>query len=189
MITLGSLSAIEWLFRNSIEENCKAGGDASRVLVHARSGQIGSLKNRQLVALNISSYTFRIVTLFDFSTDRAAIARFDKQFAGDENISKDTKLGDTIAELTNMICGSVNRRLGDTFRHAGMSTPMLLDHSCAQYISMLDPTHVMQLEVVIEDSVCFDLTICICVGANVTLDFDVDRSSHQESGSGEIELF
>lgn len=189
MMTSASQVSIEWLFRNAIEENVLAGGHAKRVAIHNKPEADDNKRNSQLVALNIASYTFRIVALFDFSTDPLTLAHFSRQAANTGCEHSNHTLSDSFTELTNMICGAVNRQLGKAFRHAGMSTPMLLDSTCAHYISLLNPTHVLRLEVRLDDSVRFDVMVCTCLSRNTRLDFSVAQSKHEEAESGELQLF
>jgi len=189
MMTTASKQSMEWLFRKSIEENLLAAFHASRVLISNKPEGVDNRKNRKIFVLNISSYTFRVVVLFNFGTDGLTHTHFSRQSSNvDEGRSKH-KLEDSIAELANMICGSVNRHLSEAFRHAGMSTPIQLDSACAHYISMLAPSHVMRFEVKLDDLLSFDVMICTCLSQNTKLDFTVDQLQHEDIEHGALELF
>ncbi|WP_156970618.1 hypothetical protein [Andreprevotia chitinilytica] len=185
-MTPRAVAAIEWLFEQSIQDNIHAGsGENSRFdkrkITQAEQGE------RKLVVLNISSYLFRIVALFDFDSSPSTV-----QYLQRHSRSQDLQgqlLLDAYAELVNMICGKVNRALCEAFRHAGMSTPFFLESSCAAYVDLLEPTHAQTYEVAIGDDVRFNLIVCICSSDDGQVDFDVDRTAQPEEIGGELELF
>jgi hypothetical protein len=98
-------------------------------------------------------------------------------------------LTDAYAELVNMVCGAVNRGLGVPFPHIGMSTPYILESSCVKYAAALDPQYLQRYEVLINDAVRFNLTICLCAGADTTLDFRIDTYEAEAESAGELEMF
>jgi hypothetical protein len=89
----------------------------------------------------------------------------------------------------NLICGKVNRDLGKAIFHSGLSTPFFLESTCAQYLSILNPTHTHIIDAVVNDNVHFSLTICICTAADAAIDFQMDQSTQTETATGEMELF
>lgn len=191
MISAKAITSIGWLFEQAIRENSVAGGQDRCVVTSrplAAMPQADAAK-RQLVVLNISSYVFRIVALFVFESDAATATHFARVLRSNQPQLQGQALLDAYAELTNMICGAVNRGLRADFRHSGMSTPFLLESSCADYVSILNPSHTHAYDVEINESVRFQLVVCSCVAASANLDFDIDRSTREEEVSGELELF
>lgn len=191
MITANASTSIDWLFEKSVRDNSVLdAGDRCIVTAKAEMAAPIDGANRQLVVLNISSYVFRLVALFDFATDAATVSHLARLSRSPDKALEGQALADAYAELVNMICGAVNRGLCAEFQHAGMSTPFLLETSCAHYLPALAPTRVKSYEVVINDAVRFDFTVCICVANASTLDFTIDRTEKQEvASSGELELF
>lgn len=188
MISPRAHAALDWLFEKSVRDTCVIGPeDHCAVIRQPQIVPADEAAKRQLVVLNISSYLFRIVTLFDFDTDAATSAYLGRLVRSKESL-KDQALCDAYAEFVNMICGAVNRRLGEAFP-AGMSTPFLLENTCSRHVSLLAPARMQPFDVVINDSVRFNFTVCICMAEETVLDFDIDRSEPEDASSGELELF
>lgn len=190
MISANAVNSIEWLFDKAIRDNSTPEPD-DRCTVEVKSGMSPLVESaaHRLVVLNISSYAFRIVALFDFGTDAATLAHLAKiMHRGDETFERQALL-DAFGEFTNRVCGEVNRGLTANFRHSGMSTPFILANSCLSYLSVLEPSQVRSFEVAINDTVRFEAIVCICVDSETSLDFQIDRSAQEETSSGELELF
>lgn len=190
MISAKSIAAIDWLFEKSVVDHCVADeqGSCTTKLSHGVPATQESA-DRHLVALNISSYQFRIACLFDFDTGQPAAAYLARLSRSTQPILAGQALHDAYAELVNMVCGAVNRGLHGALLHTGMSTPNVLDRSCRRYINLLAPAHVSHIEVVIEPALSFGLTLCVCLAPKAELDFDIERHAAAEVSSGEIELF
>lgn len=190
MITANAIAAIDWLFEQSIRQHSTAGPeDICAIDIMPDAGPGSSQGKRHLVALTISSYLFRLVALFDFDTQEATTAHLARMAGKPDQQLDGQALGDAYAEMVNMICGGVNRGLAAVFRHSGMSTPFVLESTCAGYLPMLDPTQGRLLKVAINDSVRFDIMLCTCVAAGTTLDFHIDRHQIEDTSAGELELF
>lgn len=190
MISPKAAASIAWLFERALRENSVAGPqDQCLVTRRPPAALPGDDAKKQLVVLSISSYVFRIVALFVFDTNPQTAAHFAKLARSTNPHLQGQALSDAYAELVNMICGAVNRGLRADFRHSGMSTPFVLESSCAQYVSILNPSQTHAFEVVVNDGVRFQLIVCTCVAGGANLDFDVDRSAQEEEVSGELELF
>ncbi|MBV8634226.1 MAG: hypothetical protein JO002_07030 [Burkholderiaceae bacterium] len=188
MLTPRSIHAIEWLFQQSIGENVRTADQrAPQISPVVQPPTYDTRTRRRLVVLNLSSYQFRIVALFDFADDDATrhyLCRHARADKLDEQV-----LLDAHAELVNMICGQVNRSLCDVFRHVGMSTPFFLESDCVSHVALLKPTHTAHLDVNAQDGVRFGVTLCVCTADSARIDFDVDRSQPVEESAGELELF
>ncbi|WP_028536666.1 hypothetical protein [Paludibacterium yongneupense] len=187
MITDRACEAIDWLFEQGIRENSLAEGGQSCVLSHHDAPLVGEGR-RQLIVLNISSYQFRLVAMFDFALDDATAAHLAALSRSPRPLEGQALL-DSCAELVNMICGAVNRGLSATFWHAGMSTPFALESSCLGHVAILAPQRIRTIAVEIGQAVRFNVTVCLCTARDKTLDFDVDRSLAEADSAGELELF
>jgi hypothetical protein len=190
MITASAISSIESMFEHSVRENSRVGAEDGCVITRlpglAPADKPG---NRKLVVLNISSFIFRMVVVAEFDSDASTVAHLAKILRIPDANLEGRALLDGYAEFVNMICGTVNRKLCAEFRHAGMSTPFFLDEACATYLAMINPAATRSLEVVINDSAHFRLTICTCVARDIELDFDIARFEQEGDPTGELELF
>lgn len=190
MMTAKASAAMDWLFEKAIRDHCVLDGGASCTVTRKAEGAVAAEgSQRQLVVLNMSSYLFRIVALFDFDNTAATTAHLTGQGRGGDRSLDDQAQFDIYAEFVNMVCGAVNRGLCAEFLHAGMSTPFRLESSCARYLSVLKPTRVQSFEVAVDDGMRFDVTVCVCLASGATLDFDVDRREPEVEAAGELELF
>lgn len=190
MMTAKASAAMDWLFEKAIRDHCVLGGGASCTVTRKAEGTVAAEDSpRQLVVLNMSSYLFRIVALFDFDNAAATTAHLAGQVRGGDRSRDDQAQFDIYAEFVNMVCGAVNRGLCAEFLHAGMSTPFRLENSCARYLSVLNPTRVQGFEVEVDDGMRFDVMVCVCLANGTTLDFDVDRREPELESAGELELF
>jgi hypothetical protein len=190
MISRDARESIEWLFDKAIREHSlNAASDRCEIHPHPGREVAGSAPAADLVVLNISSYLFRIVALFEFERDGGMRSHLAGLLGLDERTLDEHALFDAYAEFVNMVCGAVNRGLSACF-HAGMSTPFFLESACVDHVSILQPTGIVVLTVTINDAARFRLTLCIQVASNETLDFRVDRHEDEKVGaSGELEFF
>jgi hypothetical protein len=190
MISQSAKAGIEWLFEKAVRENSVSGdGDTCVLTKLLADKEIPSTTHQQLVVLSISTYLFRIVALFQFNDDALTnehMVRMTRSLTPDLD---EQALSDAYAELVNMVCGAVNRGLGVPFPHIGMSTPYILESSCANYAAALEPQYLQRYEVAINDSMRFNLTVCLCAGADIALDFRIDTYEAEEELAGELELF
>lgn len=189
MISRDARESIEWLFDKAIREHSvKTSSDSCEIHPHAGRDTAGSGSSAHLVVLNISSYLFRIVALFEFERDGGMRAHLAGLLGLDEQKLDEHALFDAYAEFVNMVCGAVNRGLSARF-HAGMSTPFFLESACVDHLAILHPTAIMALGVNLNGAARFRLTLCVQVAGNETLDFRLDRQEQQLESSGELEFF
>lgn len=189
MISPGAEASIEGLFENAIRGNAVLPDD--QCLIDWRDGHAlpPADDHRRLVALTVSTYLFRIVALFDFGTDAATATHMARLTRAGKARLDGQELLDAFSELCNVICGEVNRGLSSTFRHAGMSTPFVLERSCMAHVETLAPSALWLGRVTVNDSVGFSASICLCAGKDADLDFHIDTSARQLNLTGELELF
>lgn len=191
MITQSATSGIEWLFEKAVRENSISGPEdhCSLSKITAGKDNLAASGSQHLVVLTISSYLFRIVALFQFKDEpdtRAHMARMTRSQTPD---LEPQALSDAYSELVNMVCGAVNRGLGQPFPHIGMSTPFTLESSCANYVAALEPKYLQRYEVAVNGSAIFNLTLCLCAANDTSLDFRIDTYEPESESSGELELF
>jgi CheY-specific phosphatase CheX len=188
MISTASLNSLERLFEQSVLDNCLTEErENAKITLHETPPDIGG--KRRLVVQNIASYHFRIVILTEFAEDARTIKHMAKMMRRSEREMDGQLLLDAYTETVNMISGSVNRNLASTFRHVGMSTPSFIDTACTDYLSILAPAAVKTLSLDSSELARINLTLCVCVSGKKPLDFRIDPPRHEETTTGELELF
>lgn len=140
---------------------------------------LSKLKEKKLLVLTISSFLFRLVTIFHFNENQAARDYFKKGVSGET-------VTDVLSEIGNLCCGAINRDLLHHVSHLGMSTPYVLDSQCLPFLNELKPGFVTGYEININRSLQMHATLCVC--AYAPIDFSVDMSAVEET-TGELELF
>ncbi len=190
MMSSNAVAAIRRLFEQSLRENCISGPN-DECLISDSSGMapFAERDQHQVVVLNISSYAFRIVALFEFNEDAETSAHLARISHREVRSLQRQDLLDAYSEFVNLICGKVNRDLGKVIFHSGLSTPFFLESTCAQYLSVLKPSNTHILDAVVNHKVHFRLTVCICAADDISIDFQVDQTAHEETTTGEMEMF
>lgn len=141
--------------------------------------EIVSAPYTQLFLLTISSYLFRLTTIFHVSKDKQAEAYYTRNGEGNDFL-------EVFSEQGNMCCGAMNRELGNHFLHLGMSTPSVLDSACTPFLNELKSNHISRHTIRINCAFSIQATLCLRAYAN--LDFKVDTHAPEEE-YGTIELF
>ena len=186
MFSAAAAESIYWLFEQALQDNAIAEpGQACRVALQPAPSTATSAGH--LVVLNISSYSFRIVALFDFPASPDLRSHLAKKVRSHSTALEGQAWLDALSEMVNMTCGAVNRGLCTAFRHAAMSTPFVLERHCGQFIEEIGPAVTACFAVTVNEDVRFDLTLCLC--AKEVVDFRVDRSGGAVEEAGELELF
>ena len=192
MITPRASSTLSCMFETAIRDNCLTGPqDNCRILPLPNLMQDDEAldPSHRLIVLNIASYTFRMVAVFDFATDAATLTHLAQIVRSDISNLHGQVLNDALAEFVNMICGSVNRGLCAQQQHVGMSTPFVLESSCARYLSILAPDQIQRHTASINEAMNFQFWLCISTARETTLDFEVIRHQPEAVTGGELELF
>jgi hypothetical protein len=159
---------------------CLAAEASDSVLISPlRAAKTGEAPQEHILVLTIASYVFRLLILFHLDKDERTADYFTRG-------NPDQTLDNVIGEVGNLCCGAINRDLGHHFLHTGMSTPALLNKQCLPHLPELNPTYVSRHEIVINNAVRMQATLCFC--AYAPIDFKVDASVAQEV-CGELELF
>lgn len=135
---------------------------------------------RKIVVLTISSYLFRLLTIFHVDPDRGTQAYYKGGEAG-------RACHEIFGERGNLCVGAMNRELGNHFPHTGMSTPAVLEGKCIGFLDALRPAYVSRHRIGINAAVSLHATLCLC--AYAPIDFRVDATAALEEATGGLELF
>jgi hypothetical protein len=138
------------------------------------AGQPGEI----LLVVTISSFVFRLLTLFQVGADPATRAYY---VSGAQQ-----SLDEAFREFANMCCGALNRELAEQIPHLAMSIPYTLSSRCLAFLGELRPSFLSSTAVTINDSVRLQVTLCMCCSAAV--DF-VASAPPAATASGELEMF
>ncbi|GGP23101.1 hypothetical protein [Silvimonas iriomotensis] len=186
MFTPGAVTAISQLFENALIEHGRSNPQEEVEVERVAMMDEGT---GHLVVLNISSYLFRIVAVFEFGTDEASCAHMARLTRSAAPRLEGQALHDACSELVNMICGAVNRNLCTGFRHVGMSTPFVLERNCRDYLSGINPDGIVSFTATVNRDMQFGLTLCFCADRTAQVDFVLPRVMEVVADAGELELF
>ncbi len=179
MISQRAKQGIDYIFAKSVKANLAlASGDVCDIQMLS-GNKSGEFSEKNIVVLTITSFLFRVLTIFHVDEDAATRNYFLKE-------GSDKTFLEVFSEIGNLCVGSMNRDLLRHFPHLGMSTPYTLDSRCIQFINELNPAHLSRHAITINDAVRLQATLCMCVYAPI--DFVVDRSAVEEETGG-LELF
>ena len=153
-------------------------GDVCEIVALNKNSDI-SIHEKNIVVLTISSFLFKVLTIFHIGEDEET----KNYFLG---TSPNKSLTEAFSEIGNLCIGAMNRELLQYFPHLGMSTPYTLSSRCLSFLSELNPEHVSRYSITINNSARLQATVCICGYAPI--DFSVNREETVDT-SGELELF
>jgi hypothetical protein len=187
MISSTAMASFDWLVRQSLQETCRPGGECE-ISLRARALSEPDPAETDLLLLNISSYQFRLMSLFHFCPDQAWRAQLGSILRSPDAVAEHA-MQDAHGELANMVCGAINRTLAREFRHVGMSTPLRLDPGCLGHFPMLNPDQVWTYAIDFGSGGRFALSICLFLNQGESLDFRLDQHAAEEESAGELELF
>lgn len=184
MISDHAKKSIEYLLTKALEGSFNV-GDRKPVVMPIQT--MNALSDMRVVALTVSSYTFRLMVMIHFTTDMDTR----KCLSGPTDAENDTaisisELCDAISEKGNLCCGILSRELAEFFPHVGMSTPNYLDQQSISYLSILQSDYIEYFHMQLSDDVSFYVTLCTCTYED--MDFMVETEKEVEE-TGELELF
>lgn len=189
MISPETAMAFDGLIESALNNNCVS-PDAEAVIVSAMTGKPIFATDTPLctVVVSISSYRFRIVTLFEIPTSATTLKYFSSVVgAGASNESYSV---DVLCEFANRVCGELNRMLNTFGFMSGMSTPYILDAGCCDYASFLQPSYQKSYRVSIGDVVSIGCYLNVCVLEGVDVEFPSHYLRDEDSvTAGELEIF
>ncbi len=178
MITQQAKKGIEAIFLKAARSNLAKQDEGPLSITLLPEAVSAPFSEKTIIVLTISSFVFRLLTIFHIDENAATEAYFK---AG----SSDMSLVDVVSELGNLCCGAMNRELLKSFGHLGMSTPYTLGREVMDFIPDLKPGHIARFEIKISEAVSFHVTLCMC--ENAPIDFRFDEAHEEETGA--LELF
>lgn len=179
MISPQAKQGVERIFFKSAKSRLIVNTDDVCEIKPLSANKAGNFQENNIIALTISSFTFRLMVVFH--VDENPVTR--SYFAGDAN---DKPFTEVFAELGNLCCGSMNNELQAHFYDLGMSTPTTLSSECASFFALLKPNYLSRYAITINESVQLHATLCMTNYGPV--DF-VANTAEAEDNSGELELF
>jgi hypothetical protein len=181
MISPQARHGIDYIFAKSAKASLvlDQSDDCSiNVLPGAKCDQF---KEKDIVVLTISSFLFKVLTIFHIGEDPETRNYFLRK-----TTNKSKSFSEVFSEVGNLCSGKMNHELLRYFPHLGMSTPYTLSSRCLPFLRDLNPGHISRHDIRINGSAHLQATICMCGYAPV--DFTVDKNIADEA-TGELELF
>jgi hypothetical protein len=148
-------------------------------IASADSRKSAEQPGEKLLVITISSFVFRLLTIFRIA-ENPAIRTYYVRGGADRTVTE------AFAELANLCCGALSREMSGHFPHLAMSIPYTLNSRCMALLGELKPQYLSSYQITINESVRLQATLCMCCYAPV----DIPASSLAvEAGSGELQLF
>jgi hypothetical protein len=171
--------SIDYIFSKSAMTSLTQGsGDLCHV-VQLPYNQVNQFSDKNIVVFTISSFLFRVLTIFHIGDDAATQKYFHRGI-------NEKSFSEIFSEAGNLCTGAMNRELLRYFPHLGMSTPYTLSGGCLQFINKLNPGHQSLHAITINDSIKLHATVCVCGYA--PMDFAAEKNDLAHS-TGELEMF
>ncbi len=178
LISQQARQGAEFIFTKAAKANLLLDSSDAFSIQMLPNAKVQDFPEKTLIVLTISSFLFRVLTIFHISENAATKAYFTQG-------SSEKTLIDSVSELGNLCCGAMNRELHQQVSHLGMSTPYVLKRQCMDFLKELRPDHVVGFEISINDTVHMHATLCLC--AYAPIHFPVDMSAVEEE-TGALEL-
>lgn len=179
MLSDQTKQSIEHAFHRAIRANLTRTPDDVCAIAPAAGPGPGGKPGEILLVVTISSFVFRLLTLFQVGADPATRAYY--LSAGQQS------LDEAFREFANMCCGALNRELSQQIPHLAMSIPYTLSSQCIAFLGELRPHFLSSSAITINDSVQLNATLCMCCSAAV--DFVANAPPVAETTAGELEMF
>ena len=184
MITPQAQHSFDALLMKAMAENLViTPGDGCRIETIPANERV---EESEFVVLTISSYLFRLVVLFHFTATPETRDHFARLLRLPGKGLDDKAFYDAVSEFGNLCCGALNRDLGQSFPHVGMSTPNLLKRGSMRFLATLEAGYTQVFRIEFSETLRFHATICVCEYGD--LDFRWEPKALAET-SGELELF
>ncbi len=177
MISLQARQGIEHIFIQSAQKTLVLDqGDFCKIEALPENSKF---VEKDIVVLTISSFLFRVFTIFHIGDDAHTRAYFLQN-------TRRESLTEVFSELSNLCSGAMNGELLRYFPHLGMSTPYTLSGASLPFLSGANSGHVSRFLITINGSIRVQATLCMYGYAPV--DFAIDKSVSAIE-TGELELF
>lgn len=179
MISAQSKVGIDFIFDKSVRKSLILNPADFCDIERLPDDKGAKLREENLFVLTISSFLFRVLTIFHIDDDFATRNYF-------LNRTADKSFEEIFSEICNLCCGAMNQELLRYFPHLGMSTPYMLSSRCLPFFNELKPGYLSRHAITINGAVRLHATICVC--AYAPIDFAVDQTAVADT-SGELEFF
>jgi hypothetical protein len=179
MISQEARAGVDLLFTRAARATLTGGRDDAIDIAPMPHGKPAPFTEKHMVVLTISSYVFRLLTIFHVNDDVATRNYFLRG-----NTQND--FFEIFTEIGNLCCGTMNRELGKHFPHLGMSTPDILENKSMPFLDALKPGYVSRHHMLLNNTVSLHATLCLC--AYGAIDFTVSRVE-MEDAAGALEMF
>lgn len=179
MISQQAKQGIDYVFAKSAKKSLVLDRDDICEIEILDHNKESPFLEKDIVVLTITSFLFRVLTIFHIGEDEATKNYFLKK-------SPDKSVTEVFSEVGNLCSGAMSHELLQHFPHLGMSTPYTLSSRCLSYLSELNPGHLSRHAITINGSARLQATVCMHGYAPV--DFTVDTTETIDT-SGELELF
>jgi hypothetical protein len=184
MITERAKASFDRLLVSSLKSGMPVGG--ASVYVESVK-ELDGIKEKKIVILTVSSYLFRAMAILYFKPDAATRAYFNRNAEEGAPALSDEEFYDRVSECGNVVVGALNRDLGASFPHVGMSTPNIIDRDCMRYVDLLGCNLTKHYKIVLAGELT--LYASLCVADYGLVDFHVDPAVEVEVDTGELEMF
>jgi hypothetical protein len=152
--------------------------DACQIVAEPSDGTT-AFSSDPLLVITISSFAFRLMTLFQVADNDANRAYFLAPGA-------DCTLQEGFAEVANLCSGALSREISPVFPHLAMSIPSRLNPQCMDFLAQLKPEYTCRHTVAINIGVQVSVTLCMCCSADVDIPATLAQG---QTTSGELEIF
>jgi len=132
-----------------------------------------------LLLITISSFVFRLVTIFQISGSEAT-----RQYYTGPGAAETAE--ETFTEVVNLCCGALSRELSAQFKHLAVSIPYRLEASTLKYLGELKAGLTTTLDITINDSARMRATLCMSANRPIELAAPAAEVSH---AGGALEMF
>ena len=179
MITEQSKRNIEIAFHKAAKAHLIRETTDAFDIASADSGRVDEHPGERLLLITISSFVFRLMTIFRIDDSPAMRAYYAPGAA-------DRPLCEAFAEVANMCCGGLNRELSASFPHLAMSIPYTLSSRCVAFLGELKPQYLSTYAITINGAARLHVTLCMSCSVPVEV---AAAPAGVEENVGELELF
>jgi hypothetical protein len=170
---------VNYIFTKAVKANLSMSSSDIVEVAQLPDQGFANVSGKNMIVLTISSYLFRLLTIFHVNDDRATEDYFAKS-------QPERDFHEVFGEFGNLCVGAMNRDMGKHFLHLGMSTPYVLESPSLPFLNELKPAYLARHQIGINNDVSLHATLCL--SAYAPIDFRVDTDVVEEE-TGLIEMF
>lgn len=157
----------------------RSAGDVCDVKVATKGADSELQTESPLLLITISSFVFRLVAIFQISSNEAT-----RQYYTGSGAAETPE--ETFTEVVNLCCGALSRELSTQFKHLAMSIPYRLEASSLKFLGELKAGLTTTLDITINDSARMRATLCMFASRPIELAAPAAEVSH---AGGALEMF